>query len=321
MQTRNAPGAIVEKAALALPGVRPSYLYCKNQLLSRRFKAQIERDFRRQDLILVHQMGKVGSTSVVNALHQSDLAQPIYKTHYLNPGTVKTMWEQKVSFTKRQVKTHYLANRYLSELIARHGISGKRWKVISLVREPVGGNISRMFQSINDYVPHFRKRWREGTIDADDLISVYFDEFPYHEWALSWFDRELLDVFGIDVFAEPFPKKRGYRIYSGDGLDLLLVKLERLNVCAKHAFEDFLHIEGFRPVRANTANTKSYQEAYRAFRKGIAFPPDYLNLLLSSQYTHHFYDKREIQAIRNRWPLHAEVDAPAPARGPMSTAV
>lgn len=301
MQTSYSSSTLVEKAIRKLPVARPTYTLFKNILVSHRFSAQAREDFEQNDIILVHQMGKVGSTSVVSSLDALDLGRPIYKTHYLNPETVQRLWAEKVSYSGRPIKPHYLANRYLGELIAEQGTAGKNWKVISLVREPVSGNISRMFQSINDYFPNFRKGWENGSIDVQDLIDAFFDDFPHHDWCLNWFDLEMQPVFGIDVYAFPFPMEKGYQVIEEDGVDLLLLKLEDLNNCAASAFKEFLHIDDFELSGDNVANAKSYQEAYRQFKKTIVFPTDYLDRLLDSKYTRHFYIDQEIEAIKAKW--------------------
>jgi hypothetical protein len=56
---------------------------------------------------------------------------------------------------------------------------------------------------------------------------------------LNWFDNEPKTVFGIDVFSSSFLLDKGHKIYNGNNSDMLLIKLEKLDECAKEAFNVF----------------------------------------------------------------------------------
>ena len=51
---------------------------------------------------------------------------------------------------------------------------------------------------------------------------------PYGQ-SFGWFDTELKDHFGLDIFAEPFDREKGFGIYKKNNIEVFVYKLEKLN--------------------------------------------------------------------------------------------
>jgi len=279
-------------------------LFFSNLLFIYEFKKKLNADTRNKStIILIHQMGKVGSSTIENSLRELAVNTPIYKTHYLNGDTVKTFWKDKVKLHKKPLKKHYLANKYIGSKLKYPEFRENNLKIITLVREPVITNISRFFQSIEDYIPDFFKNIEENRIRTDDLFDAYFNEFPYHSWNLEWFDTEMKKVFGIDIYSKIFNKSEGFQIINEKKVDLLLLRLESLNDCSEKAFRQFLGINNFAIANSNVAKDKPYKTVYREFIKSIEFPNTYLDQMYNHKYTQHFYSEAEIVTFRNRWSI------------------
>ncbi len=105
----------------------------------------------------------------------------------------------------------------------------------------------------------------------------------------------------MDVFAEPFPRDAAYTVYAGRKVDVLLLKLERLNEAAGEAFREFLGLPEFRLVRRNEAEGKVYAETYRAFQRRVRFPAPLLERIYSSDFVRRFYSEEESAAFAGRW--------------------
>ena len=92
--------------------------------------------------VLVWQMGKVGSSTIVNSLHQARFDGAVFHVHVLSGALIGRgeLFKKAV----RQGTVAYLYNVALRELLCG---GNRRWKIISLVREPVGRNISAFFQT------------------------------------------------------------------------------------------------------------------------------------------------------------------------------
>lgn len=278
------------------------YIYFNNLYFIYNFTSKLEADYRNHDsIILIHTMGKVGSSTIENSLRSLNLDTPIYKTHYLNPQTIEEMWNIRVKMREKYLHRHYLANKYIGQKLEQSGLNNNKWKVISLVREPIITNISRLFQSIEEYIPNFYQELEKGMLNMEKIIEVFFKEFPYHRWNLNWFDNEVKSVFGIDVLSGYFDKKKGFKIYKEKNVDLLVIKLEFLKSSAKVAFKEFMDIEDFSLISKNVAENKRYRDVYKKFIESIVFPKNYVEELLSHKYTKQFYSENEIAKLMKKW--------------------
>jgi hypothetical protein len=144
-------------------------------------------------------------------------------------------------------------------------------------------------------------RYEAGEIGTVDVLETFMHVYPYREWPLGWFDSEMRDVFGIDVYATEFPKERGYDIYQEGGVELLVIRVDDLDRCAEEAFSEFLGIDGFKPVNKNRAENKPYARAYTDFKAALAFSDGYLERFYEHEHTRHFYSPSEIQEFMVRW--------------------
>lgn len=283
------------------------------------YKYQLYRSQRRhkEPPLLVYQMGKVGSSTVVTSLNTLGLDMPIYHPHFLTKTRIaETEAKRKKHF--RTERYSYLKRPWMYQFLRKqidHGINSKKWKIVTLTREPIARNISTFFENLK-VVPlesgdEYEIKSDYYNIDPtivklDDMqiITHLFFEKLNHDSPLVFFDRELRGVFGIDVFASEFPKSKGYEIYENERAKVLLIRLEDLNNCAKKAFKDFLHIDNFTVVNTNIGAEKVYSAIYNKFKETVVFPDSYLDKFYNSQYMTHFYNKTEIDRYRAKWRRH-----------------
>ena len=264
--------------------------------------------------LLVYQMGKVGSETVASSLSVLKLDMPIYHVHYLSESLVSETEENRRKYFHTE-KYHLLKRPWLYQFLQGEiskGLEGRRWKIITLTREPVARNLSAFFENIefkpvgvnNGYEIKSDYYGIEPTIvtidDLSKLMDLFFDRLK-HDAPLVFFDRELKGVFDIDVFSSEFPISKGYAIYEGNKADVLLIRLENLNECAQDAFKEFLNIDNFTLINTNTAAEKTYDPVYRKFKNNIALPDSYIDKLYNSKYMRHFYSKAETEEFRKRW--------------------
>jgi hypothetical protein len=182
---------------------------------------------------------------------------------------------------------------------------------VTLVREPIARNISAFFQNLRlvysyDYEQELTRKGQDAVVS--ELLDLFREEYVarpeamrYDGDPLTWFDEELKPVFGVDVFSAPFSFETGYSIYRGDGVRVLLMRLEDLGACAAKAFEAFLGIKGFRPTPDNVGASKDYGALYRAFLDKVALPEEYMDFVYSSKYSRQFYSPAELAKFRARW--------------------
>jgi hypothetical protein len=271
-------------------------------------------ELRGRESVVVYQMGKVGSSTLVASLHALHKKLQIHHVHTLTEKGIadaeaiyRQIARQSQSSTVARAR-HLLSSRYLRQRMRRQ-IQGKKWKVITLVREPIARNVSSFFQIIDYPLPNFMARYHAGELDMETVSNTFLTKFD-HKQVLHWFETELRQALGINVFASEFPKERGYQIYQGDTCELLLIKLEKLNECACDAFRDFLGVDHFELVRTNVADDKEYAGAYRQLKEHLILPDSYVQEMYSSPTMQHFYSQAEIAAFATQWKTHHDALIP-----------
>jgi hypothetical protein len=211
---------------------------------------------------------------------------------------------------KEHLLRHVWQYGYLNDRIAR-GLKGKRWKIVTLTREPISRNLSTFFENLeveplgdgqrylvrSDYYGFDRT---VNIADVSDLGRLFFERVR-HDSPLVFFDDELKSRFGVDVYATEFPAPAGYKIYSAENADVLLIRLENLNACARDAFKEFLDLDEFTLIPTNLSDEKPYAALFKRFKESIVLPPAYIDRMYQSKYMRHFYTQQEIASYRARW--------------------
>jgi Putative capsular polysaccharide synthesis protein len=260
----------------------------------------------RKKPILIYQMGKVGSSSVQESLKSLGMGAAIYHVHHLDSDSVRRSGTTNVPKKNPVPSSEVWASHYIGKLIRDSGEDHK-WKIITLVRDPVARNISAFFQNIHLSISEFDRQANEGTLNVDGLIETFLARYK-HDIPITWFDREMKPVFGIDVYNGDFPTMKGYRIYHGDRADVLLMRVEDMDQCSLAAIREFLNIEKFGLISANVGSQKNYSQIYRQFRDRINLPESYLDRMYGSKYAMHFYTPTEIERFRSSWERNAKVN-------------
>lgn len=287
----------------------PIYYFFKNNFYLYYIQNRMRNELQNLSPILVYQMGKVGSTSVVRLLEKTIKNQPIYHIHYLNPETITKIWEQK------QIKIyepwHYgkLANlitsKYLIDNFDRL-IGLKNIKIITLVRDPVARNISNFFQKIEREFPEFSKMLDSGYIKLENLIQSFWNQKYVNEKYFDyWFNSEYKEILSVDISSIKFPKDKGYAIFkeSQRNIDFLLLKLEKLDECLEIAMSEFLGVTVTinKQGRKNNAKNKYYHNIYSQFKDAIIFPNEYLEEIYAQKSVKSFYTEEEIEQFKRKW--------------------
>ena len=256
-------------------------------------------------------MGKVGSQTIYQSLKSSKLDLPLFHVHVLTAEGIH--WEEHSYFgdepwyqRKSQWPTtqHILNSHYLRRKLGR-GKFSQKLKVITLVREPIARNISAFFQTIDQRIPNFYEEFSNKTIGVSDLIEIFYNDFTARfeafEFPYDWFDKELKTSLGIDIFSVSFPRTDGYQIYHSGLADVLVLKLEMLDMSAEKAMNEFLNLRNFQLHSANAAKNKRYYPIYQEFLNTIKIPARYLEKQYARNRINHFYTSEEISNFISRW--------------------
>lgn len=281
--------------------------YFTSKALWKRGQRQLIHAYSGQPII-TYQMGKVGSSTVRASLATLDSDRPVYHVHFLNPERVREIERQRRKYFRTE-KFTLLRRPWLYEFLYEQiRTENRHWKIVTLIREPIARNMSTFFENLevtekpNSTKYAVKSDYYGFDIEVDvkqvdPLIELFFDRLV-HERPLNYFNDEIKYVLGIDVFECAFPRDKGYMVYRGNNVDLLLVRLEDLDRCASTAFKEFLSIDDFSLAQANIASKKIYAPLYKEFKRKIHFSETYVNRMYESRYTRHFYSDEEIDDFR-----------------------
>jgi hypothetical protein len=245
--------------------------------------------------IVVYQMGKVGSSSVWLSLQEQLGRDRVVHTHYMSDENLD-YWEAKMATTK-PLAWPMLRYHQFGRVIRRHVVDrNQRAKFITLVRDPIAVNIGFFFQM---YQLHTGYKFLQSPLSLDELIEVYLNSDQTRP--INWFDTEIKRVLGIDVYAFPFPKDKGYQhLYRGN-FDLLIIKTETDDAVKTEAIKAFLNMPEFTLERHNVTEERYDGEVYKAFKQRIELPESLVNEMYDSRYMRHFYSVAEIAKFRAKW--------------------
>ncbi len=168
--------------------------------------------------------------------------------------------------------------------------------VVAVARDPVARNLSAFLEFRDDYYDEFPTEY------SPEMLEKFLDEFP-HDEPDEWFDAQIVPHFDIDIYAESFPKTKGWKVYDER---LLVIKTEALNRALEQALREFLSVdEGVAiDVQHRGMGIKKHRAAspvYAELLKNAKFDADFLDRMYSTRYVKHFYLASEVKKFRNRW--------------------
>lgn len=219
------------------------------------------------EIILVYQPGKVASSTIYRSI--------------LNRG-------------RHVLHCHVLDGIGENDDSVYQLLNLKAAKIVSVVRDPIERRISEMWQNI-----HQLHRY-SAEVDFAEIERYYFPD-DFDEKAFSWFDGQIRKVLKINVFDYPFDTDKGYSIIKKDNIEILLLKMEKLNELEK-VIGEFLNIEQFRLDNKNVSSEKIYRFAYRDYKRNFVISEEMLdNVYIKNERMKHFYSRQEREVLYNRW--------------------
>ena len=248
--------------------------------------------------VLVYQMGKVGSTSILRSLRRQGLG-PVFRVHVLAAENLHLLYPSHVGPGHPVIRADHQRHGPLTRQLHRYVLARhKPVKVITTVREPVARNVSLFFDNLLEY--HLPPGACPDRLTTRELEAIFLRQVK-HSVALDWFDLEMKPALGIDVYAHPFPRDSGHLRICQENVDLLLLKIEIDDRLKEGVLADFLGLGSFELDRSNEAQEKPYAGAYRKFIEHVRLPAWYLEAMSCSKYTRHFYTAGEIEQMQARW--------------------
>lgn len=220
-------------------------------------------------------MGKVGSSSIYHPLKKK-YAGVVVHTHQFN----QQAWYWEV--------------RQLHKLFYNNQLT--KFKIISLIREPIGRNVSEFFHRMIDYAgidPEHEE------LSSAELLERFLKNLD-HDFALNWFDDNFKRHFAIDVYKNKFPEI-GYSKFVNNGVEILIMKHDIPDKKKEDLINEFVDVTEFKVEQRNVGEAKAYRLMYKQFKTEVKLPFNYLNKMRDSKYFNHFYSQDYIERIIKKW--------------------
>jgi hypothetical protein len=254
----------------------------------------------RRNPILVYQMGKVGSSTVVRTLERLDLDAPVLHVHTLDPDHLQLAVRKERASTRSHLPEHLIASSILVDRLEKRNFP---CRVITLTREPVGRAISFAFEDWKKKAPEAKKSG--GSLDGramSEAVTQLLRPGSGHANPGQWFERELHNCLGIDVFAEPYDIERGFSLVRNGPVTALIIRVEDLDRALTQGLAALLEMEISRRAiqRANTGRKKWYADALHSVKTSYRLPAGLAEFIFGTRYVNHFYGG-ELDRLRARW--------------------
>ena len=249
--------------------------------------------------IIVYQMPKTGSASITYSLNKIGL-QNIFHIHNLNPNA-------KYPFAYSKKLSSLLTNKINNK--------NTKIKVITGVRDPIARNISDVFQILKvsqkfqrhglifPFTFSAADKFLNKNMNMEQIQELFFENYPYHDLPLTWFDEHIKRNLDIDIFSYDFPKDKGYLKIAKENIELLILKLENNSLLKEEQISRFIENNKFKLIWTNITSEDdfSYSDFYGDFKQTVTISSGYLEKMYDSKFVRHFYSLQEIESMKSFW--------------------
>lgn len=229
---------------------------------------------QQQQRFLVYTMGQVGSTSISTSL--KNYTSQVYDIHFLD----------ETYLPKNMHKGHCVDGYFVFK-----NWLGEPLKIISMVRNPIAVNVSGFFQNLDTYYPH---------LSQEEILQLSIEELINKFWTLDlnyplhWFDREFNKCLNFDIYSQPF-SMLGWQTYLHESYHILIMQAELMDSQKQEVIRMFTGISNLQLENQNMSSQKWYSHRFKEFKEKLVLPKDYLDKMLNSKLTRHFYSQSQIQ--------------------------
>lgn len=249
--------------------------------------------------VLVFSWSKTGSTTVYESLARSHLRRPVYHVHELDQQIEDRLRVNAV--TKGDLGPSRRELEGMLHLRGRIAAGADDLTLVTMVREPVGRAVSSFFQAHRSTGIDMTRHEPDPADVATTAELLHGRLVHLIESTDRWFDRQMLAVFGVDLFEVPFDTDRGVLVHQRPTFRQAVIRLDRLDEAWSTTLPELLgrRVGPLRP--ANVGAAKRYGAHLRATMEGFRLTPEELDAAASSRVVRHFFSGPERDGLVRRW--------------------
>jgi len=235
------------------------------------------------DPVLIYQMGKVGSSSVYNALKKADVDS--LHVHFITPQGRRSAarWRRNENIPLPQhIHTGFLLHKWIK-------MNPRKIRIITLVRDPVAVHLSGSYML--KHLTGLSSKNLQKSIQSMHQSLSGRSGYIFH-----WFENEINALLGINILEEPFDRNEGYSLINRKNISILVLKLENLDDLFSNVLRTFVG-KAVQPAQSRVEQDAKYEE----IKSQIHFPETELDRIYGHPWMKHFYSENEIQRFKNKW--------------------
>ena len=238
-----------------------------------------------KEIIVIHSIGKVGSSSLYNSLKKRNF---IVHTHFFHEKNINFWSNYYQNSPRKSIPLHL----YRSDALRRELRRFKQIKIITPFREPISREYSSLFQD-NILFPSLVK----GDINEASLTLKKIGQRLSHKLPEeNWIDLEIQKFFQIDLFSQDFDETKKYLTYKKGNISLLVFRLEDVDIIYPVVLSNFIG-QNLAPLKVtNTANKKIYSQAYTKLSTKPFLSKDQFEKIKNQKFYLWLYQKYQHQA-------------------------
>lgn len=247
--------------------------------------------------IIILTPGKVGSSSVYDTLKRVK-GNRVFHIHRFSEKGIEESIKEHLDSDRNSKPLHLIVSKLLRKKLESY--KGKIF-IITIVREPISREVSSFFQNTEFYKNQIENA--DLKVDENKALSLLLKQLRsgITNDLENWFDDEINQNFGIEVFKNQFDIDKGYSITHHGNNVHLLIKLENLDKTFTIAIKEFLESNAYSPLQnANVGEQKFYAESYKTIKSKVKLDQKTITEILSSRYFQQFYSGTE-NSIKQKW--------------------
>lgn len=184
--------------------------------------------------------------------------------------------------------------RFIDKITLKLFLMHSDVKIICGYRDPISRNIAMFFQT---YEANYGEKIE--VYDFDILKKRFMSDFPQDEIIL-WFDKEMKQLTGVDIFEHNFDREKGFQTFKGKDCSVFLYRMDKVNNLESD-IATFFNDDNYKILTTNRSSDKWYHPFYSRFLSDISFDKTYLRKIYSSKVCMHLYTNDELQVMKSRW--------------------
>ena len=172
-------------------------------------------------------------------------------------------------------------------------------RIVTLVRDPVATSISWLYFGLQRWLASWRPIDPQCLTD-DAWIDIFRTRYPqFGLW--SWWEDEFLPVTGIDPRRDGFDAARGWTLYEGTRMQVLVMSTH-LDDADKTAALQSIFGSKVAPVeRRNVSAERAGDAQYERVKRLISQDREYCRTLLDHDWSHVFFTDDQRREFSRRW--------------------